>query len=84
MLHTYPSEMAQNFWTAISAFVTCLVVTVLVSLVTRPRPEEELRGLVYSLTPRPSDGALPWTQRPGRARRVGILGLILILNIIFY
>jgi SSS family solute:Na+ symporter len=57
--------------------------TVLVSLVTRPRAEEELHGLVYSLTPRPSDGALPWTQRPG-VLALGILGLILILNIIFY
>ncbi|MBC7894134.1 MAG: sodium:solute symporter family protein [Cytophagaceae bacterium] len=83
MLNLYPSEMAQTFYTAISAFVTCLVVTVLVSLVTRPRAEEELKGLVYSLTPRPSDGALPWTQRPA-VLALGILGLILILNIIFY
>ncbi|HWN19919.1 MAG TPA: sodium:solute symporter family protein, partial [Gemmatimonadales bacterium] len=55
LLHTYPSELAQTFWTAIIAWTTCLVVTALVSLGTRPRPAEELRGLVYSLTPRQTD-----------------------------
>ena len=49
--HTYPSEMAQNFWTAIWAWSACFLVTIAVSLVTRPKPEEELAGLVYSLTP---------------------------------
>src|SRR4029078_906722 len=50
----YPSELAQTFWTAIIAWVTCFVVTIVVSLATRPRPEQELVGLVYSLTPRPT------------------------------
>ena len=36
--HTYPSEMAQNFWTAIDALTVCFVVTIVVSLVTRQRP----------------------------------------------
>src|SRR5204863_8664500 len=49
VLHLYPTEMAQNFWTAIPAFTVCLTVTVGVSLVTRPRPERELVGRVYSL-----------------------------------
>ncbi|MEP7347756.1 MAG: sodium:solute symporter family protein, partial [Gemmatimonadaceae bacterium] len=64
LLHTYPSELAQTFWTAIIAFSTCLAVTIVVSLMTRPRPEEELKGLVYSLTPRPSEEAMPWIKRP--------------------
>ncbi|HEV8129659.1 MAG TPA: sodium:solute symporter family protein, partial [Acidobacteriota bacterium] len=38
--HLYPSEMAQNFWTAIYAWSTCFVVTIVVSLVTKPRPEK--------------------------------------------
>ena len=37
VLHTYPSEMAQNFWTAIFAWTTCFLVTVLVSLFTEPK-----------------------------------------------
>jgi solute:Na+ symporter, SSS family len=70
---SYPSEMAQNFWTAIDAFITCLIVTLAVSLATRPRADSELRGLVYSLTERPRDGALPWYERPA------ILGVVVLL-----
>src|SRR5262249_40196754 len=51
-LHSYPSEMAQNFWTAIWAWSGCFVVTILVSLMTAPRPETELAGLTYALTPK--------------------------------
>jgi len=83
LVHTYPSELAQTFWTAIIAFTTCLVVTVAVSLVTRPRPEEELRGLVYSLTERPRDTALPLLQRPWTLAVVVIV-LTVGLNLIFW
>src|SRR2546426_4358975 len=62
--HIYPSEMAQNFWTAIFAWSACFIVTILVSLVTRPRADQELVGLVYSLTERPKEDRLPWYQRP--------------------
>jgi SSS family solute:Na+ symporter len=83
LLHTYPSELAQTFWTAIIAWTTCFVVTVLVSLATRPRPADELRGLVYSLTPKPSDGELPWIRRPwvlGGA----VLAMTAALNFVFF
>jgi hypothetical protein len=65
VLHVFPSELAQTFWTAIAAFTTCAVVTTLVTLVTRPRPDAELRGLVYSLTPRAgsTDGTTPRRSR---------------------
>ena len=82
-LHTYPSELAQTFWTAIIAWTTCLVVTILVSLATRPRPDEELRGLVYSLTPRPSDRELPWIRRPW-VLAAAVLGLTVALNFVFF
>ncbi len=82
-LQTYPSELAQTFWTAIIAWTTCFVVTILVSLATRPRPEEELRGLVYSLTPRSSDRGLPWIQRPW-VLAVAVLGLTVALNFVFF
>src|SRR5205807_1638897 len=55
VLTTYPSELAQTFWTAIFAWTTCFVVTILVSLATAPRPAAELQGLVYGLTPKPED-----------------------------
>ena len=82
VLHTYPSGLAQTFWTAIVSFTTCVVLTVVVSLATRPRPVEELRGLVYTLTPKPSDAALPWIKRPA-VFGVAVLGLTLVLNLIF-
>jgi solute:Na+ symporter, SSS family len=85
LLHTYPSELAQTFWTAITAFTTCAVVTVLVSLVTRPRPAEELRGLVYSLTPRAGSGdaLLPWYARPA-VLAIVVLSASVLLNLIFW
>jgi solute:Na+ symporter, SSS family len=43
--------LAQDMYQALWSCVTCVVVTVLVTLVTKPRPDEELVGLVYSLTP---------------------------------
>ena len=59
--------MAQNFWTAIWAWTVCFVVTIAVSLATSPKPDEELKGLVYGLTPHESDRNLrksPPTQAP--------------------
>ena len=83
VLHQYPSEMAQNFWTAIFAWTTCFVVTMLVSLVTSPRPDAELQGLVYSLTPRPRDEGVPLYRQPGPLAVVVLLATI-VLNVIFW
>jgi len=84
IVHHYPSEMAQNFWTAIWAFSACLVATVGVSLATRQRRSaDELAGLVYSLTPKPEEENVAWHKRPA-VLGVGILTLALALNIIFW
>jgi SSS family solute:Na+ symporter len=83
VLNTYASEMAQNFWTAIWAWTACFVVTIVVSLLTRPRPDEELRGLVYSLTERPRDEGQVWYRRPA-VLAVLVLGMTLALNILFW
>ena len=82
IVHVYPSEMAQNFWTAIWAWSLCFVVTIVVSLMTEARKEQELVGLVYSLTKPVSDGHLPWYRTPA-ILGIGVLGLALILNVIF-
>ena len=82
VLHEYPSEMAQNFWTAIWAFSACFAITVGVTLITKPRKEKELVGLVYSLTERPSEEHLLWYQRPAYLGGL-VLILALVLNIIF-
>ena len=79
----YPSEMAQNFWTAIYAWTACFVVTILVSLATRPRPDSELQGLVYSLTERPRDTGLRWYKRPGSLAVIAI-AVTIVLNVVFF
>ncbi len=85
ILHTYPVEMAQNFWTAIIAFSIATIVTVALSLATKQlKSESELKGLVYSLTPREVDEpGLKWYQRPvGLAILVSVICVI--LSIIFW
>jgi SSS family solute:Na+ symporter len=44
------SPLSADFWGAVAAFVVDAVVTVAVSLATRPKPDDELRGLVWGLT----------------------------------
>ncbi len=82
-VHTYPSEMAQNFWTAIFAWTACFVVTIVISLATRPRDQEELKGLVYSLTPRPAQENMKWYLQPAWLA-VFVLVATVVLNFIFW
>ena len=80
----FHSEMGQNFWMAIVAWSACFGLTLLISLATaRTRSDEELVGLVYSLTPKPEAPAdEPWWQQPV-ALGVIILAATLALNVIF-
>jgi SSS family solute:Na+ symporter len=64
-IHQYPSEMAQNFWTAIFAWTICFAATILISLATkRIKSDEDLNGLVYSLTPKAVDTETTWYKKP--------------------
>ena len=45
-VHSFPSTMAQNFWMAIVAWVTCFTITIAVSMATIPKHHTELTGLV--------------------------------------
>jgi len=83
IVHQFPSTMAQNLWMAIFAWSTCFLVTLLVSLATQPRPIDELRGLVYSLTPRVADSKEPWHRRPVILAII-IGSLVLLLNLIYW
>jgi SSS family solute:Na+ symporter len=82
------SELAASFWGAVVAFVADAIVTVGVSLVTQPKPESELRGLVWGLTrdPDPDEEHDPaddvWYRSPWLLG-IGALILVVILNIIF-
>ena len=80
---TFPSEMSENFRLAIVSWTLCFVVTAAVSLLTaRTKSDEELAGLVYSLTPRPRSEDEPWYQRPAVLGAL-ILAATLVLNLIF-
>ena len=83
-LYEFPSSMAQNFWLAACAFTVCFTLTLVISLATaRTKSDEELKGLVYSLTPRITTDHLPFYQQPGV---VGVVLLVacVILNFIFW
>jgi SSS family solute:Na+ symporter len=83
MVHAYPSEMAQNFWTAIWAWSVCFAVTILVSLLTRAHAEASLHGLVYSLTERITSEHLPWYERPAVLGGI-VLAIVVLLNVVFW
>jgi SSS family solute:Na+ symporter len=74
--------MAQNFWTAIWAWSVCFAMTIAVSLVTKPRSDGELHGLVYSLTQPIDTGREMWWKRPAILGAV-LLALTLALNLTF-
>jgi SSS family solute:Na+ symporter len=82
VLHTYPSEMAQNFWTAIFSWSACFGVTILVSLLTRAPDEARLVGLVHTLTPKPEDSERRFWMRPAILGALVLAGA-LALNILF-
>jgi SSS family solute:Na+ symporter len=82
-LSPHAQAMAENMFRALWAFLICVSVTVVVSAVTRPRPEAELTGLVYGCTDVPSEGDLPLFQRPA-FWAVMVAVVFVALNIIFW
>ena len=75
------SEMVLGLETALLAFLVSLLATVTVSALTKPRAEEELKGLVHSLVTRPSTSA-KWWKRP-EAMAAAILLVAIAVNLIF-
>ncbi|MBN1952943.1 MAG: sodium:solute symporter family protein [Bacteroidales bacterium] len=84
VVHEFPSEMAQNFSIAMIAFGVALVVTLIISFATkRTKTDEELKGLVYQLTPKTIDDSKNWYERPNvLAVIVGVIAII--LTILFW
>jgi SSS family solute:Na+ symporter len=79
----HAKDMAENMYRALWSWIICVIVTVVVSLMTRPKPETELVGLVYGATELPSEGHLPLYQRP--IFWAGVVCVIfIILNVIFW
>jgi len=57
-------DMAENMYRALWSWLICVLITVVVSLVTTPKSESELTGLVYGVTEIPSEALVPVYQRP--------------------
>jgi len=82
-LSPHAKGLAQDMYQALWSFLTCVVVTVVVSLATKPMPDGALTGLVYGLTEVPSVGDLPFYQKP--LFWAGVVTLVfVVLNIIFW
>ncbi|CAL9356209.1 sodium:solute symporter family protein [Nocardiopsis dassonvillei] len=82
------SAQGASFVGAGAAFVVDILVSVVVTMFTRPKPDSELVGLVHSLTPRESRKASTTGEDAGWYRRPGLLAgialvLVIVLNIIF-
>ena len=77
------SGMGQAFIVASVSWIVNFTVTILVSLFTKPKKEEELRGLVYSLTEKPKYSGGKWYQRVVPLA-VLLLVITILLNLIFF
>ena len=75
--------MAEDMYRALWSWIICVLVTVIVSMMTKPKPEAELVNLVRSCTKLPSEGHLPLTKRPIFWAGVMLVAFI-ILQIIFW
>ena len=77
------SDMAANFWRAWWAWLICAVFTVLISLWTKKKPNEELVGLVKGLTDEKHDQHLPFVKRPEFYAIISLI-VVVVLNILFW
>ena len=83
-VQTFPSEMAQNFWLARFAFLSCLTLTIVISLATsRTKNDEELKGLVYSLTEKIREPDQAWYATPAFIGTLLLIGCFA-LNVYFW
>lgn len=82
-LSQYAKDMAENMYRALWSWLICVIVTVIVSYMTKPKPESELVGLVRGCTQIPSDGDLPLWKRPIFWACI-VFAVFITLNIIFW
>ena len=75
--------MAENLYRALWSWIICVGVTIAVSLFTAPKPDAELKNLVYGFTVMPGDGGVPIYQRP-IFWGAGVAVLFAVLQIIFW
>ncbi len=75
--------LAEDMYRALWSWLVCVIVTVVVSYATEPKPVAELEGLVYGVVPLPEEHDDHWYQKP--IVWAGVIAvLFVILNIIFW
>ena len=82
-LSPHARDMAENMYRALWSWIVCVLVTVVVSMVTKPKPDSELTGLVYGLTDIPSEASVAVYQRPWFWAAV-VAGLFIVVNVVFW
>jgi solute:Na+ symporter, SSS family len=82
-LSPHAQGLAQDMYQSLWSCTTCVIVTLLVTLITKPRPDAELKGLVYSLTEVAQEERVGILQRPIFWGGVALAGLV-VLQIIFW
>ena len=82
-MSSHAKAMAENLYRFIWSWVVCVVVTVVVSLATRPKPVEELVGLVYGVTKLPDEPNVAFFRRPLFLAAV-VAGAFVLLNLYFW
>ncbi len=82
-LSTDAKAMAEDMYRALWSWLVCVIVTVVVSLMTKPRPEAELEGLVYGASKIPEEHDDHWYQKPIVWAGI-IAALFVVLNVIFW
>jgi solute:Na+ symporter, SSS family len=80
---TQPKDLAQDMYRALWSWIVCVLVTIVVSYMTKPKPAAELNGLVYGCTALPSEGHLPMYKRPIFWAAIVAVGWF-VLQIIFW
>ena len=76
-------DMAENMYRALWSWLICVIVTIVVSLLSAPKPEAELVGLVYGATEIPRETGLALYHKPIFWAGVVII-VFVVLNIIFW
>ncbi|MGA8030509.1 MAG: Na+/galactose cotransporter, partial [Bryobacteraceae bacterium] len=79
----HAKDMAENMYRALWSWLICVIVTIAVSMVTKPKLHSELTGLVYGATELPSEGNLPLIHRP-IFWAIVVAVVFVVLNIIFW
>jgi len=80
-LSTHAKALAEDMYRALWSFLINVIVTVMVTFVTKPKPGSDLKGLVYGLTKIPMEGELTWFARPALWAAVALVVLLLLQRI---